>query len=793
MDTALEKFSHFIICRRGGGESVVLRQTPTSVVFLAFDLQVKRLVELHVLKGTALLSQADRQEVLEQCRLATEVRGPGCMRVLDAGEDDETVFFASNLSDGERAEDYVQRRGAMPQVTVFCLMQQFLEDLLNTPKFDEFVTHVSVVNPLITMLEDSFLQLRIVDYKLGGKPIPNASGSTRRFVAECCHLLFLLLTGQPFDGQNPDQFPALTCLPTNLRSHLRAALIDEEQASPHIEKLRDDVREAYSALVSNLQVRTSRRHIVVTELLQPKSQLKELLLDNVPVDELFSGRFEVCASEDTRHPFSIAAVNVKTDQQVTVHLLPPSGIVPKDQYEAVPLQMWRFNSDKHPNILRSLSVWENPAWTFLTEEREPGFSLGRLLAERLTLNPAEVLILLQEVLKGLNQATECGVRKVDLHPSNLLFRVGKGGAMQAREFERLVQKRLDAWPPFVLKLRTHTTMRGLYEPPLAEAPEGSHGKDSHLMEREVCHQSLIALAIYLLTGERQAGKEPQFGETISEPLARYLRRCADASSGEAPPLPSDFVQEFEKLMGQPSPEGRGFAAIMAASGETNAEFEDAGTISDFDEDGGDFVVLDDSSGTSRTSTTPSYLLSGNGGRRSFSVNSLPAESKTVPGRLGMFIWGGAGILLLLLARFALFSGGNSASLAAQSKPATPSVVHAASQPTSAAQFSSAPKVASATTTPVADPRPVTAQPTSSSATVSSDKQPAEQPPLPPANAPASPGKAAPPADTPVIIKRAIVPAAQEIGNAKPGPSGAATPAESSISNHLVETGTKDAH
>jgi hypothetical protein len=54
-------------------------------------------------------------------------------------------------------------------------------------------------------------------------------------------------------------------------------------------------------------------------------------------------------------------------------------------YEAVPLQMWRFNPERHPNILRSLSLWESPEWTFLTEEREPGFTLSRLMAERITL------------------------------------------------------------------------------------------------------------------------------------------------------------------------------------------------------------------------------------------------------------------------------------------------------------------------------------------------------------------------------------------------------------------------
>ncbi|MDB6073259.1 MAG: hypothetical protein JWO89_899, partial [Verrucomicrobiaceae bacterium] len=446
MEIPFEKFGPFIISRGPDGSNVELRRSQSEVVFLAFDARIKRLVELHVLTSSSTMSGSERAAILDVCRLATGASGASCMRVLEAGEEDQTIFFSSNLSDGELAEDYVTRRGALPPVTVFCLMLQFLDDLLRSPEFEQFVAHVSPANSLITTLEDSFLQLRVVDYRFARDSGTDKESGSRRVVAECCNLLFLLLTGQLFNGQNPDQVPALTCLPTNLRTSLRTALIDAQQASPSLERLRDDVREAYSALVSNLQMRTSRRHIVVTEALQPRSQLKEMLLEQIPLDELFNGRFEVVSGEESSlHPFSIPAINLKTDQTVTVHLLPPSGIVPRDQYEAVPLQMWRFNPDRHPNILRSLSVWENPAWTFLTEEREPGFSLGRLMAERITLNPAEVLAILRQVRASLDQAMECGVRGADLHPSNLMIKVGKGGTMQAREFERLMQKRIDAW------------------------------------------------------------------------------------------------------------------------------------------------------------------------------------------------------------------------------------------------------------------------------------------------------------------------------------------------------------
>jgi len=48
---------------------------------------------------------------------------------------------------------------------------------------------------------------------------------------------------------------------------------------------------------------------------------------------------------------------------------------------------------------------------------------------------------------GIDQASECGVKAVDIHPSNLIFRIGKGGPMRAWEFERLIAKRIDAMAP----------------------------------------------------------------------------------------------------------------------------------------------------------------------------------------------------------------------------------------------------------------------------------------------------------------------------------------------------------
>ena len=405
-----------------------------------------------------------------------------------------------------------------------------------------------------------------------------------------------------------------------------------------------------------------------------------------------------------------------------------------------------------------------------------------MVAEHLTLNPAEVVIILRQVLKGLDQAQECGVRKADLHPSNLLLRVGKGGAMQDREFERLVQKRIDAWPPFVVKLRTHMTMRGLYEPPSVEAFAGREIADPQFQERDIANRAFVALAVYLLTGERQAGQEPVFAETVSEPLARYLRDCVSAHRHPEPfPTPAEFVEAFEKRMEATSPEGKGFAAIMAASGNTNVETEDAGVISDFDED--HYVMLDqDSDSSSPSVTTPNYLLTGSATRKSFTVNSFAQERESVPGRTGMLLWGACAGLLLLVGWFAFFTGGN--------KPEAGKTGEAriASEAAPAAQFSAAPNISGprATEKKVADMGNAVVK-TSASSPPSGSPTAVPRPPL---TSPTELKLQEP--SGPITIKKAIVPGAKDVGEVKKDASGAVVipPNNSSSLPEFVETNTR---
>lgn len=816
----LQQFGSLSVAHRTGGGPVELLRSKDEVVFLAFDNRIRRLVELHVLRGGGTLDASLKRSAFDRARQASEIRGHAFMRILEVGEDQGMVYYTSNLNDGEYAEEYVKRRGALSAPTTLAMVYSLLDDLLQLQGYQRLVSHMRLDRVLITTLEDTFLQLRVVDYGLSQMDSADDTQDKRRLVVETCRQLFLLLSGQPYFGENPDKILILTQLPMSLRISIRTALTDPENAPSSIEKLRDDVREAFSALASGAQARNLRKQLVVNGPLMPQSQLQELLLENVPVETILGTRFRVEDSDQTRrYPFSIPAINVKADQPVTVHLLPPSRIVEKNRYEAVPLQMWRFNPDRHPNILRSLSLWESPDWTFLTEEREPGFALSRLMAERITLNTTEVLVLMRQIRAGLEQAVECGVQRVDLHPSNILLRVGKNGPMQSRELERLMQKRLDAWPAFKVKLRPHMTMRSLYEPLLvdAEVVEGDQ-LEEHLQNRDFRHRSFVTLAAYLLTGERQSGGVPRFAETVPDAAAIYVRECVELTrrAGKTP-NPAEFLETFESLLSAPTVD---LATRLRGSGSAVAieDMESVGSVSDFEDD----WSHGDADADSDLEISPVKR-----GMKTHQFNPLASQKSTFP-------WGvaaAAAAVLIVGVTWMLMGGGSkpapaatpavaSSSTAAEGPGGSASVPAAAAAPAKKTDTPKAVSVMAKSPVPDTEPqrpakrplppmptvvRPVTTAPAPAPKTTEAEgpAPTAATPqtttvvsrvPAPPAPAPekptetvaaspvmptaappqpVTPPEAAPPAITPpskdpVTIRRAIVPSKEEIDRMKQG-------------------------
>lgn len=778
MAAELESFGHLTIARRASGDPVRVVRSTDEMVFLAFDTQISRLVELHVLSSGKPLIGNDRSAAMERAREAIKLKAASFMSILEVGEDQGLIYYTSNLNEGENLADYIQRRGALPPATVYALLLNLLNDLTSEPAKRQPDLQMRFDQILITAIEDTFLQLRVCDFGLSLSG--NHEADTAIQVQQICELLFLMLTGQIYAGENPDRYPTMTSLPGNLRTTVRAALTDRGGNVPSfLERLREDMKEAHSAQVSSIQTRTARKQLLATTTLQPYSQLQNLLLDGVSVDKILGNRFRIAEEDNTRqYPFAIPCLSVKNDQPITVHLLPPSRLIEKANYEAVPLQSWRFSPEKHPHILRSLSLWESNDWSFLTEERDPGFTLSRLLTDRLTLNPAEVSILLRQTNEAMNEALECSVEKIDLHPSNIFLRIGKGGGLQARELERLLQKRVDAWPPFMLKLRAHLTMRHLYEAPLVEQPSSVAYEGEHQQNREHRHRSFVALAAYLLTGERSPTGVSAFAETVPEILTQYILQTLEiAHQNGDTPSPSEFLERFDSLLAGPATTD--LATRLRGSNVALEDMESAGSVSDFaDDDASLFEEYDEVSPISRRLHAHEFDH-----RVHKSGSAWPIWAAAAVVILGMTAWWFNSSTPTESATEAQFSipslPSESDQISAKSEPLPPEKTAIISAPVSSepAKVDVAAKVTPPAVEPPAKPSPPT-QPTvtkTEPVKVEAQKTMASTPP----SAPAKPNPPAanslpmtPPAPVtvpnPVIIRKAIMPSAEEIAKFKQG-------------------------
>lgn len=763
-----QRFGHLEIALRADGEPVEVTRSPEELVFLAFDPRIQRLVELHILQKGRTLGTAAQASALERAKMAATLRGPAFMRVLEAGEEDGLVYYTCHLNDGEFLEDYIQRRGALHPPVAFSLILTLLDDLIQLKDSRRLVAGMRLDRLMLTTQEDTFLQLRLYDYGLSTQE----PSTFEEVVAQVCSQVFLMLTGLLPGEAPPDSQPVIASQPMRLRVAMRAALADGKQLPETLEKLRDDIKEAFSAAVPGIQARNPRKHLGVIPALQPLSQLQDLLLEKVPLQTLLGSRHRVEEEELPRRlPFVIPCISTRNEAPVTVHLLPPSRIVAKGRYEAVPLQMGRFHPDKHPNILRSLSVWENPDWTFLTEEREPGFTLSRLMVERLALNPGEVVVLLKQVAAGIRQAQDCGVPGMDLHPSNIILRVGRPGPLLAREHERLMQRRLDAWPPFVVKLRAHLTMRHLYEPLLGEpdlAPAGS--PDQPVDAAETCRRAFVFLASYLLTGERNCGGATgaTFPDTVPEYLATFMRESLERTRVRGATLePGEFLERFEAaILGPPTPT---LADRLRGGGIPLEEMESVGSVSDFEEDWTEGSLEDDD----RAPTDAQPLQPYRHGKVVHTIQWLPAWP----------VWAAAALVLGLVSWW-MFSPGHASAGAASAPASTAGKEETKSTP---AEPATEPAKTAQISTSAPTPPPVAPPPTiiesapkerATPVTPPSVQPPVSRPvsnpppPRPPSHGPtdrmekATATPAAEPPAPPITVRRALLPTAEELARVK---------------------------
>src|SRR5262249_18796785 len=145
---------------------IELPRSAEELVFLAFDVWIGRLVELHVLRAGQRLTSSEKRAALDRVAVAADKAGGGLLRILSHGEDNDAVYYSTSLNDGEVLDDYIDRRGALPPATTFSLILNLLEDLIQMQTSPELLAGIHLGGLQMAILEDTFLQLRILNYGL---------------------------------------------------------------------------------------------------------------------------------------------------------------------------------------------------------------------------------------------------------------------------------------------------------------------------------------------------------------------------------------------------------------------------------------------------------------------------------------------------------------------------------------------------------------------------------------------------------------------------------------------------
>ena len=244
-----EKFGQFEVAHRADGQMIELPRSPGEMVLIAFDVRLKRLVELHVIKSASKFNARDKHALLELVKIARETANGSFMRILDIGEDDGVPYYSTSLNDGEFLEDYILRRGALPAATAFSLLLPLLDDIIGLHKQPGIAAALSLTRIQIGLLEDTFLHLKGLDFGFSTQ-VKNDDAALHgsRLVRECCAALFLMLVGKASAGEDCDQYQALTGLPTALRMLMRSSLSMSENASPSIKRFRDDSKRSKNSV-----------------------------------------------------------------------------------------------------------------------------------------------------------------------------------------------------------------------------------------------------------------------------------------------------------------------------------------------------------------------------------------------------------------------------------------------------------------------------------------------------------------------------------------------------------------
>jgi hypothetical protein len=550
--SAIQTFRHYRISQDPAGGAVEVWRSGSEVVCVAVDTLRQVLVELHV--GIADPTQArELKPFIQIATQAGQIRHRHFLSILDSGEDEGANYYVTEFVDGERLDSYLARCNPLPPWLALEILAQLTDGMVPLAQQPALLAALDVFNSTIQQMGETpeDILCKIADLALTAQPKPAdlvLSTATQRLIVDSARLLFYMLT-----GNMPQAAPTaadLSHLVPEVNFLLTAIGTPGHPHHPSsLEQLRNLVERCQRDLTSESG---GARPDKLSLSLRPRLPLQSHYLSPTTVSELVSGDFTLDPKPfDAASPYRHAAITRSTRIPVTIQLLPPDRLMPRDYARSLRTAVQRINGLDHPNLLRVVAFPDAEQPELYIEEATGKYHLASVLKMKGGFDAQECTLILEQLLEAHRQAEGCGLTPVIRSLSQIYLHftdpLGESQLPSEAELSRLP---LGQWPAFRLRMRTYPTALNLCQPErfLLERllPPGHPGADTVPTQKSSSLLTPFSTRdMALLTAIFTAGRAE-----LSEKLRHHIFDHLRTRKGSHQPTPKDFVDRLAAMSGR---------------------------------------------------------------------------------------------------------------------------------------------------------------------------------------------------------------------------------------------------
>ena len=507
-DFGPETFAHFRILRHSDGSLIRLGKGGMGVTYKAIDTNLNRPVALKVIASEQLNSPQARHRFLREAQSAALIHHPHVATIFHFGEEGDAYFYAMEFVEGEDLERYVVQKGPLSPATALRVALQVAQALEAAQSRHLIHRDIKPGNIMAIANRAGTIDIKLIDFGLAkgaGAESLDASRVTRTkdFVGspafaspEQCETkkldirsdiyslgvtIWYLLSGKrPFVGTvgevmvaqiiKPPPFEQLTQTPEQVVGLLRRMLEkkpeDRYQTPEELQEAIENTSRQLSEQFGSVSDRISLPRLSDADPTAPNDEegIEPVVLGTVGSSKLdtylrveagalLSNRYQLLSEEREGNAGRLFLARDDhagpgDPSKVAVKLLHPGIANNPELLDLLENELGVIRGHAHPGLVGYYRLNREGASAYLVREWIHGFLLYDLLRWRRSLEPAELLILLDSLAKTLDFVTNEGLGLVEVSMRKLLVEC----PADVGEFESLAKSTPQHWGQYTLKL-----------------------------------------------------------------------------------------------------------------------------------------------------------------------------------------------------------------------------------------------------------------------------------------------------------------------------------------------------